>query len=643
MIKKFLKNILVFFCIISLLSFNCIVLSKEKEKSVQILFTHDLHSSIEQTKAKNGNYGGFARLFTLIKKKREENLATVLVDGGDFSMGSLYQTLYETDAAELMLLGYMGYDAVTLGNHEFDYQCKGVENMLSAAVASAQDKADLKLPYLVLSNIDRKSKSLKENLSLSKALKDYGCREYVIVEKNGIKIGIFGLLGKNALDCVPEMEIEFENAVLSAKRTVKSLKKQGADLIICLSHSGTDENEDNSEDMLLAKKVPDIDVIVSGHTHTKLSKPLRCFNTYIVSAEAYGKYLGELDLVQGADKRWQLKGYRLNATKASVKEDKALLSITEGYKGLIDKKYLSNFGYTSNQVLAVNNIDFTPISRLGKTYGEETLGNIISDSYIYAVRQAEGEDYTTVSLAVTDAGTIRSTLKKGTLTVWDIFNTSSLGIGPDRLAGYPLVSVYLTGREIKTVAEIDVSASSVMPAVQIFQSGVKWSYNPNRIILNKVTDVKLVAENGKQSELVDNKLYRVVGGLYVAQMLGLINEASLGILRITPKDKYGNKITDFNECIIRDKQGNEIKEWYALACFLESFEKNEDGIAEIPKRYSKAQGRKEENSSKNIVDILKKPNTVAIIVYSLSVFVIMAVIFFIRLIIIGNRKRIHKS
>ncbi len=98
--------------------------AKDSTKTVDVMFTHDLHSHLDPFETvidgESVSAGGLARINTLMKEQREKNPDTLLVDGGDFSMGTLYQTLYETDAPELRMLGYMGYDAVTIGNHEFD-------------------------------------------------------------------------------------------------------------------------------------------------------------------------------------------------------------------------------------------------------------------------------------------------------------------------------------------------------------------------------------------------------------------------------------------------------------------------------------------------------------------------------------------
>lgn len=641
--SNLLKRIFALILITALLS-TALVSAKSKTASeVQILFTHDLHSRIEAETVSGKSMGGFARIKTLIDAKREENEATFVVDGGDFSMGTLYQVLYETHASELTLMGYMGYDATTLGNHEFDYRSQGIANMLNVAKQNERKDSSLTLPQLLISNIDWSKNTSKDNKIVKKAFDNYGVKEYTIIERGGVKVGLFGLMGQDAAECAPESKIKFDDIVKSAEKTVAKLKKEKVDIIVCLSHSGTHANDDDSEDGTLAKRVPEIDVIVSGHTHTKINTQLVYGDTYVVSARDYGGFLGEIDLVKKSNGRWKLKNYKLNATSEKVKEDETLLAKIDEYRGLIDKEYLSRFGYKLDDILAVNNYDFTPIDKLGKKLEEDTLGSFIADSYRYAVKQAEGEDYEEIALAIAPNGTIRDTIKKGNLTVWDAFNINSLGIGADRIVGYPLVEVYLTGEELKTVAEIDVSVSTLMSAAQIYPSGMKWTYNNNRLILNRVTDVKLVNESGKEVEIEDKKLYRVVGGLYAAQMLSAVEDTSYGILSLVPKDKNGKPITDFEKHIIHDKNGNEVKEWYALASFMESFEKNEQGISVIPEKYSKPEGRKVAENSKNIIDILKNPNKIAVIVYLILVvlvgLIVLAVVLVVRKI---KRKRNKK-
>lgn len=628
------------------------VSAASEEKEVQILFTHDMHSHLDPYKVnKDGAIemvGGFAKLKTMVDEKREEHEATFLVDGGDFSMGTLYQTIYETESPELTLMGRIGYDATTFGNHEFDYRSQGISNMLLAAKANADADPTLQLPALVSANIDWEKNTSDDNLLVKSAMETYGSTPYTIVERGGIRAGIFGVIGEDADACAPESGLEFEDIIETSQNVIHDLEKEDVDLIICLSHSGTFDDADQSEDELLAQAVPEIDMIVSGHTHTRLDEPLQYGDTYIVSAGCYCENLGEIELTQKEDGRWELKNYELTPLAAHVKEDSQIQTQLAKYKEKINNDYLSHFGYTFDQVIAENPVVFTQMDTFATEHKEDPLGSIIADSYVYAVQQAEGKNYEKVYVALSPSGAIRDTFQTGKVTVSDAFNVSSLGIGADRIPGYPLVSVYLTGKELKTTAEIDVSISKIMTTAQLYPSGLRWTYNPNRMFLNRVTDVEFMTNvpysNGtKFEEIEDDKLYRVVAGLYSAQMLGTVQEMSMGLLKIQPKDKEGNPITDFEKVIIHDQNGTEVKEWYALASYIDSMEENEQGISEIPAYYGTPENRKEEIDSKNPIELLKSPNKFAWMLYGALALLILLIVLIVRWIVKKRKAKKNKK
>jgi hypothetical protein len=150
-----------------------------------------------------------------------------------------------------------------------------------------------------------------------------------------------------------------------------------------------------------------------------------------------------------------------------------------------------------------------------------------------------------------------------------------------------------------------------------------YAYNPRRLLLNRVTKVRLMAADGSLSELDDNQLYRVIGGLYSCQMLGAVQAVSKGLLQVTPKDKDGNPITDFEEHLVYDGD-TELKEWAALANYLASFE-SAGGIPKIPEYYNQLHGRKIEETGRSLAALLKNPNKIFFIVLS-AILLVLAII-----------------
>ena len=574
-----------------------------------ILFTHDLHSHfLPQPTAEGGESGGYARLKTVIDGERAMNPDALLVDGGDFSIGSLIQTLYTTQAAELRTMGAMGYDAVTIGNHEFDHKGVGFAEMLNSAKAAQQAAVGLLLvDARPLENMDAYRERfgpvtpvlptlLEANYApaddnpdrafIRSAMEDYGVTDCMTLERGGVTYGLFGLMGVDSDECAPTSGFTRTDAAEAAKRCVETLKGEGAEIIVCLSHSGTGDSLASSEDEELAKAVDGIDVIVSGHTHSTLAEPLVVNDTYIVSSGPYCQNLGSLTFSwdDGGEKR--LLDYRLIPIDETVAENPEIAGLVEQWKDMVGETYLARYGLTYDEVLTHSDYDLnTPASAVQENNG---LGTLVSDAFLWADRTldaAYADSPHTVS--VTADGVLRANLPAGDLTVAMAFDVLSMGVGEDGTSGFPLVAVYLTGKELKAAMEVDASVTPIMPAAQLYMSGAKYAFNTKRMFFNRVYDAALTdvtfdeSGTGNAYEIDDNALYRVVTGMYSAQMLGTVKSKSMGLLSLEPKQADGAPVTDFADCILYDENGNELKEWYALAAYLEQF--GEDGL---PDRYA---------------------------------------------------------
>lgn len=521
----------------------------EPQASLTVLFTHDTHDHFYPDAA---GVGGYTRLATALKNARAAagSTPTVTVDAGDFSMGSLFQTVYATDAPELRALGAMGYDVVTFGNHEYDYRPQGLANMLSAA-AAARDAGE-RLPQIVQANY-KTPKDPSAQVAVD-AMKNFPVNDYTVLTRDGMKVAVFGVMGVDSDECAPMSGMVLEDAIETAKRVVAEIQeKEAPAFIICLSHSGTVGGK--GEDYELAKAVDGIDLIVSGHTHTTLDAPIVVNGTPIVSCGEYTKNLGSITLHTDGT----FSGYKLTPIDGSIAPDSALETLAQSFKTKVDENYLSRYGLSYDQVLC----------RASTTFTIPQTGDLIGEAYIQAVKAAEGSAYVPVAFAVAPDGVIRGVLREGDVTTSHAFDILSLGVGADGTPGYPLISVYLTGKDLKNAFEVDASVSALMPAATLYGAGSHWTYNPNRMLLDKVTD-SAVLTAGIDGPIDDNKLYRVVADLYSGQMLAAVKSKSFGLLSITPRDESGNEVTDFEARILHDAQGGEVKAWNALATYLES-------------------------------------------------------------------------
>jgi hypothetical protein len=282
------------------------------------------------------------------------------------------------------------------------------------------------------------------------------------------------------------------------------------------------------------------------------------------------------------------------------------------FKLQVDSKYLSRFDLTYDQVIAFADRDFSTAE----------TGDLIGEAYISTIREVEGDSYTPIAFAVAPDGVIRDTIRAGDVTTADAFDILSLGSGADGSPGYPLVSVYLTGKDLKNAFEVDASVSQIMSAAELFGAGSAWTYNPHRMFLDRVTECTLRdPETGQQTGIQDDQLYRVVADLYSGQMLGTVESKSFGLLTVTPRDENGTPVTDLESRILHDRDGSEVKAWYALASHLKK-------QAQIRPPFPS----KEENASWNPIHLLFPMGLPTLVLLLAGLVLIVLVLLVVRLI-----------
>jgi len=614
-------------------------------KELVIVFTHDLHSyflphAILTQDGKSLQQGGYAKLaYAIDELRRRHPRQTLLLDAGDFSMGTLFHTLFTTKALELRIMGKMGYDVTTLGNHEFDFHPWGLAAMLSSAMIHKE-----KLPAIVASNIIL-SKNDPGDAMLKKAFADYPVKPYIVLERNGLRIGVFGLIGRDAAYDAPYARpVAFADAIETGKKMAALLKnKEKVDLIICLSHSGTSPIRKKSEDENLAKAVPQIDVIISGHTHTVLPEPIVIGKTLIVSAGCYGNYLGVLEL-RFHENGPKLVSYQLKQITAHCGENKKIAADIAIYKEMVNRNFLASYGLTYDKAIAESDFQLEPPKNSLDNPQETALGDLITDAYRAAVKWAEADKFRHVHFALVPSGNIRDGLRKGKITAADVFGVLSLGTGPDKVPGYPLVCFYISGKELKNILEVHTTIAPLEKGDAYLQvSGVKFTYNPYRVWFDRVTSVAVEDENGTYRPLEKNKLYRACANLYTASMMDYIGSASHGLIKIEPKDSQGNLLKDVTQAIVHTQNSEELKEWRALAWYLRSFKAtNASGAPQIPEKYSKPQGRYFARPSLDPIDLCIGGNWITYSVLAFMIFVLMVLIGLARFTANKIRKKINK-
>jgi 5'-nucleotidase/UDP-sugar diphosphatase len=620
------------------------------EKLLTIIHSNDMHShflgaspNIDYSplvKGEDKTIGGWARIATVIKEvKKERSNPVLVVDAGDFLMGSLFHMLSREQAFELRLLSMMGYDAVTLGNHEFDLKPGGLARILTSARNSGQ------IPSVVLSNAVFSRESSKDD-ALEKIFEQGIVKPYRVLERGGLRIGLFGLLGKDAAEVAPfASPVSFEDPIATAQKMVKILREsEKVDMVICLSHSGLSENKKRSEDEILAREVNGIDVIISGHTHTKIDAALQINDTIIVQAWEYGKQLGVLDVAFN-DGQVSLKKYRLVDIDDTIQGDAEISNQIKAFETEINQRVLAEKDFTFREIIAETEFD------LFLTTDESNLGNLIADSMRWYVSQNEvgsTDSAAQSTVAVISNGVIRDPIVRGEtgqIAVCDAFRAIPLGIGFDEAEtmGYPLITLYIYPSELKKTLEVLTSIFQLKGSDYFLQvSGARFTYNPNRMLFDRITEIRLGdEETGYQ--LLDysgsnRTLVRIVADIYNATFLKVIGDFTWHVLDIVPKDRHGNPVDDLKamrQDADKHKPGiQELKEWKAVLEYLKSFADTDgDGLPNVPDKYRGKLGRNVVDASWNPYKLLKRGTYVTWIAFSALLLGVLLVLGIVRFII----------
>jgi 2',3'-cyclic-nucleotide 2'-phosphodiesterase (5'-nucleotidase family) len=506
---------------------------RERDDDLQltILQTTDLHDhangadhvglDVDPLTGRGGT-GSYARIAAYVNYVRATTRhPVVLVDSGDWTMGTLYDLTLGNEPLALEFIELMRYDCVTLGNHEFDYTTKGLAQTLGAAEKSFGFHTPI-----VASNLN-----LNGDANLAPFFGPGAAIQSTRVQRlpNGLKVGYIGLMGQSAaLDAPGSAPVTF--TPLSAgypaiQALVNQLRSvQGVQVVIALDHVGTDASGNSGEDVDLARHVSGIDVIASGHTHTPLAAAHTVangsWNTQIIDAGAYGTNVSRIDLTYhrstGAtalvsSSNVAMTDAGLAALHGGLRPDFLTTLIVRSVDQQLNRELAPFFKQTfpdydsariatgiyhrvgvASQNMVSNAADLPPApDGLGDLAADAVRGvpNSIIAQTLAAVggnpANFPGYDFTPVQVGAVASGVLRSKLLAGVpLSFADVYDVLPLGISPDSSqalpVGYPLVSVYLSVADLKKVCALQLLAQTGLASGDFYLnlSGIQYSLNP---------------------------------------------------------------------------------------------------------------------------------------------------------------------
>jgi 5'-nucleotidase len=434
-----------------------------QEVNLKLLHTNDMHARIEA-----GKYDGMgmARISTKVKEFREKHSNVLVLDAGDNVHGKPIAMINKGESV-VDVMNIIGYDAMTIGNHEFDYGPERLRELM--------DMFDFPV--------------ISANLKESDGSLFAGDKGYIIKEYNGVKVGVFGLsTPETAYKSHPKNVegLKFENPVTTSKKMVNELDDK-VDIIIALAHLGMDARSKaaNRSDNL-AKKVEGIDLIVDGHSHSKLPTGKRVGDTLIVQAHEYDKSLGIVDLtVENGKVKSATARYLTKKEASDVKKDPQVMTAIKDIKAQNEKITSKVVGQTE---IRLNG------ERGSVRTGETNLGNLITDSFLA---------HTGADLAMTNGGGIRASIKPGEITLGEVITVLPFG---------NIVAVKeLSGADIKAAIEHGIDAYPDNNGAFPHVAGINYRFNPARKSGNKVVDIEI---NGRDLKM-DTK-YKVATNDFMA-------------------------------------------------------------------------------------------------------------------------------
>ncbi|CUH27099.1 Trifunctional nucleotide phosphoesterase protein YfkN precursor [Jannaschia seosinensis] len=428
-----------------------------------ILHTNDFHARFEPISPYDGPcdpednaagecFGGTARLVNAIADAKARNDNTLLVDGGDQFQGTLFYTYYKgAVAAEMMNM--LGYDAMTVGNHEFD---DGPEVLRSFA-------AEIEFPIL-MSNAD-----ISREPILSDAIE-----KSTVIEKNGERIGLIGLTPQDTDELAsPGPNVIFTDPVDAVQSEVDRLTADGVNKIVVLSHSGY------GVDQRVARETTGVDVIVGGHSNTLLGEmegaegpyPTMVGDTAIVQAYAYGKYLGELDVTFDDEGKVVSASGQPLVIDANVAEDQAALDRIAVLAEPLEE--------IRNEVVASTTAPIVGEREVCRA-GECEMGSLIADAMLDRVAD-QG-----IAIAIQNGGGIRASIDEGEITMGEV-----LTVLPFQNT---LATFETTGETV--VAALENGVSQVEEGAGRFPqvAGLTFAFDPSAEPGNRVSDVMVGGE-----------------------------------------------------------------------------------------------------------------------------------------------------
>ncbi len=534
---------------------------------MKILFTTNIFDNVDAYKemTKDGlvTYGGYSRLKTVIDEKRDDN--TLLLDTGNFSMGTIYSVINTKKAPDLALMNTLGYDAILLGDQEVSRGDEELSTMLSILEAN---------PPLLKGNMNYSDDGT------------HNVNEYYIYEKGGRKVAIFGIVSTANLD--DSTKAYFSSEEETTQRYLTKIKNERADFIICL-YCGNASGATN-----IANNNHDIDLIICADMENETE--ISASGVKIIGCSNKGKELGIVEIDTNG---------KVNASTVlideSIEANEEITNQIKTYQKDVQQTVLTRYGLSFQNVFAQNKYNLSKPNMEKENFA---LADLITDAYRNAYVYRD-DDKVKTTISITDGDSIKNGLYSGGVSINEIFSLVSSEKGEDDLPGLSLIRVYLSGSDLRNICELDASKLKDIEDKRLFFGGMKYDYNNNRPLWNKVEEVYVSATKDYFIPISDDVIYPVVMNTKIYEKLGKELAGCEEHYKWSPKGIKKEENPELRTILLRNNDGTLIKEWSSIAAYIKKGERDNSGKYIINKNYASPIMKKKNNDTLNPINLLK--------------------------------------
>lgn len=470
---------------------------KDQNYQLSLMHTSDTHGHLDQ----------IAKRVTAVNNFRADYPNALLIDSGDVFSGTLYFNEYR-GLADIVFMNLMKYDVMTFGNHEFDLGTEGNNLALKEFVSAAE------FPF-VSSNVDFSKDAdlsklfLNETTETPEKGKIYNG---IVKEIDGEKVGIFGLTTEDTINISSPVNIQFNNYIEAAKKAVTTFKAQGINKIVAVTHIGYDDNKEIDNDLELVAWVDGIDVILGGHSHTRLDEAVLITKdaegnekdpTLISHTYQYGDFLGTINVE--FDDNGVIVGQASKLISIADQEaDVEATAILKEYSDKVEEIMTQESGGVAVQALD-NPRSGGDNTKPSVRRNETPLGNLITDGMLKKAREFDPD----VMMALQNGGGIRTSIDEGPITIGEIMKVLPFG--------NTLALMDISGAELKQAFEVSLGQYPNENGGFLHVSGAKVTFDSSKPAGERVISIQYRNVNGNLEEINNEVTYTIATNAFTAK------------------------------------------------------------------------------------------------------------------------------